>query len=154
MMNKANYHGFTLLEILIALCILSMIISLSSPSFTNYLWKTKIKGTSLTMMANAQFLERWKSSHGTYTDISGNCPVFPYPLYPDSKNDAAYAIDSQKSKCSVKHYIIRALPVCHKARLENGNYQCLCLSSGDSINEFANFKCINNKGICDCIHLK
>lgn len=108
----------------------------------------------MTMIGNAQFLERWKSYYGTYKDVNGRCPDLPYQLYPENKNDAAYFIDSQQSTCFVDSYIIRAVPICNKAKREDGDYSCLCLISGDSINEEANLQCINDQGTCQCIHLK
>lgn len=145
--------GFTIIEIMIALLIICTLVTVTTPKFFSYISWAKTKGVGIVMLQNAQFLEKWKSISGTYLD-GDRCPELPYKYYPEESQNAVYYIDSNQSSCYSNHYIIHAIPICGKALRGNGSYSCLCLNSGDSLNESANLYCLNGNGTCNCIDLE
>jgi type IV pilus assembly protein PilE len=59
-------QGFTLIEMMITVVIISILAAIAIPSYTNHIKKTRRKMATACLQANAQYMERWYTSNMTY----------------------------------------------------------------------------------------
>lgn len=75
---KRAQKGFTLIELMIALAIVSILAAVAYPSYQNSVAKARRAEATGALLEGAQALERYYSVNGRYIDGSGNLPaVFP-----------------------------------------------------------------------------
>ncbi|MFK7992626.1 MAG: type IV pilin protein [Granulosicoccus sp.] len=73
-MNSARIRGFTLVELLIALLIVSVLISLAVPNYQGYVQRLHRDDARHLLMLNAHRLQRCFTLEGVY---NGSCVVRP-----------------------------------------------------------------------------
>lgn len=65
-MERSVSSGFSLLELLIALAIVAILASITTPSYTAFVAKTR-RGDAVTALLSVQLAqERWRSAHPAY----------------------------------------------------------------------------------------
>lgn len=74
--NKRT-HGFTLLELLIAMVIMGILISLAYPAYKSSMQKSRRSDALSTLTKDQLILERCYSQNFSYTTACGALPVFP-----------------------------------------------------------------------------
>jgi len=67
-MNK--HQGFTLIELMITVVVVSILAAIAIPSYTNYIKRTRRSMAAACLQENAQYMERWYTSKMTYEGAS------------------------------------------------------------------------------------
>ena len=71
-LKTAAAHGFTLIELIIAIAILAIIIGIAIPSYTQYVLKSGRADAKNALMQSAQSLERCYTRFSAYNDSDCN----------------------------------------------------------------------------------
>ena len=66
-MTKYRSHGFTLIELMIALAVLGIITAIAYPGYQDQVRKTKRTDAIIALTEAAQLQERWFTQSGSYT---------------------------------------------------------------------------------------
>jgi type IV pilus assembly protein PilE len=72
-------RGFTLTEIIVVVAIVAILAAIAIPAYSAYLTRGYRSEARATMVAAAQWMERWRTERGTYQD-GGNPPALPAGL--------------------------------------------------------------------------
>ena len=72
-LKTAAAHGFTLIELMIAIAILAIIMGIAIPSYTQYVLKSSRADAKNVLMQSAQSLERCYTRFSAYNDAG--CPI-------------------------------------------------------------------------------
>jgi len=72
-------RGFTLIEIVVVVMIVAILAAIAIPSYSAYLVRGYRSEARATLIAAAQWMERWRTERGTYQD-GGNPPALPAGL--------------------------------------------------------------------------
>lgn len=99
--NK-SHSGFTLIELMIVVAIIGILAAIAYPSYTQYVIKSKRTDAQAIMMENAQFLERYFTTNGTY--IGASLPKLQSPV----SGTAAYNMTTPTLSSSA--YTLQAQP--------------------------------------------
>jgi type IV pilus assembly protein PilE len=79
-MNKQK--GFTLVELMITVVIISILAAIAIPSYTAHVKKTRRSMAAACLQENAQYMERWYTSKMTYEDaVKQPCATEIQPFY-------------------------------------------------------------------------
>jgi type IV pilus assembly protein PilE len=75
-------HGFTLVELMITVVIISILAAVAIPSYTNYIKRTRRSMAAACLQENAQYMERWYTSNMTYVGATAQaCTSEIQPFY-------------------------------------------------------------------------
>ncbi|MDF0606154.1 type IV pilin protein [Neisseriaceae bacterium TC5R-5] len=106
----ATLAGFSLLELLIALLLLTIISSLAVVSYRNHLLQARLAEARAALLENNHFMQRWYAEHGTF---QGSSPA-SWPSLPVQETaDFTIAFNSQApSLDNIENasFLINALP--------------------------------------------
>lgn len=86
-----NQSGFSLIELLIVIAIISLLAAIGYPSYQNHMRDTRRATAQGDLMELAQFMERQYSINNTYLD-GANPPTLPFTASPGDGATAAYNI--------------------------------------------------------------
>ncbi len=106
-------HGFTLIEVMIALAIISILAAIAIPSYQSSVLKGGRAEGKSALLDTAQRLERCFSEFNAYNNA--NCPSFPNPV---PTENGRYAIAF--SAVTATTYTLQAMPQSAQA----GDTQC------------------------------
>ena len=113
--NLKSHAGITLIELMIVVAIIGILASIAYPSYVDYVLRSNRVDAQAIMMENAQFMERWFTTNGTYAGA-------PMPTAVSPKNSTAttakYAIAFNPAISATTYTI--------QAALANGNTDPLC----------------------------
>lgn len=79
-MNKnaiLNRKGFTLIELVIAVAIMGILVTIAYPSYTNYVLKSRRSDALATLTQDQMALERCYAQNFSYTAACTSLPAFP-----------------------------------------------------------------------------
>lgn len=62
-----NQSGFTLIEVMIVVVIISILVAIALPSYANHVMKTRRAAATACLMEGTHFLERYYTTRLTYT---------------------------------------------------------------------------------------
>jgi type IV pilus assembly protein PilE len=94
-------HGFTLIELMVAVAILAIIMAIAIPSYSNYVVRANRGEGKVAILQAAQALERCFTRHNAYND--GNCNV----TFPISSEEDWYRVTVERTAAT---YTLTATP--------------------------------------------
>ena len=78
-LRPVRAEGFTLIEIVVVVAIVAILAAIAIPAYTQFLARGYRSEARATLVAAAQWMERWRTERGTYQD-GGNPPALPAGL--------------------------------------------------------------------------
>jgi type IV pilus assembly protein PilE len=134
-LSPSSTLGFTLLELMSALAIIGLLITISYPLYTQHILKTNRSQAHITLLHVAAELEHFHALHHTYKGANlDNMPISGYA------NNQTYVLEI--SDTTENHYKITAIP--QQAQLKD----TLCGSL--SLNEMGNKEVTGSGNVPDC----
>lgn len=94
--------GFTLIELMVVVAIIGILASIAYPSYVDYVRRAKRVDAQAIMMENAQFMERYFTTNGTYAGA-----VLPKSQSPEN-GTADYNMTTPTLTATA--YIVQAAP--------------------------------------------
>lgn len=97
MPGQVLMRGFTLIELMIVVAIVGILATIAYPAYTEYTRRANRADAQSAMLENAQFMERYFTTCGSYVGTVGDAapcdtsPTLPRQQTPDS-GDAKYSI--------------------------------------------------------------
>ncbi|OYW37472.1 MAG: hypothetical protein B7Z35_09910 [Hydrogenophilales bacterium 12-61-10] len=109
------HKGITLIELMVVVAIIGILASIAYPSYVTYVQRANRVDAQSIMMENAQFMERWFTTNGTYAGAT-----LPVSLSPKNSTatTAKYAISFNPAITATTYTI--------QAALVNSNTDPLC----------------------------
>lgn len=109
-MNKGN-TGFTVIELMVVVVILAILAAIAYPAYMQYVERSRRNMAQAGLVELANFMERFYSNHGQYTDSEGNKPTLPFSVSPRGAtgSDVYYAISVDTSDDG-QSYELKAVP--------------------------------------------
>lgn len=92
--------GFTLIELMITVAIVGILAMVAYPSYTQYVQRSNRADAQAIMLENAQFMERYFTTNGTYEDAD-----LPKGQSPDN-GAAKYSIDLNPLPTATEFWIV------------------------------------------------
>jgi len=137
--------GFTLLEMLIVVAVMSMLAIVAIPSYQSYIIKARMKEASQVMMKDAQFMEKYYIQNGRYTTAGNAWPTLPYLTSPES-GTALYRITISNNPDS-SEYRLQGRPICGTVVASSG---CVCLDQDNNVYLAQDKICFSQVTDCTC----
>jgi type IV pilus assembly protein PilE len=78
-LRPVRAEGFTLIEVIVVVAIVAILASIAIPAYSQFLARGYRSEARATLVAAAQWMERWRTERGTYQD-GGNPPALPAGL--------------------------------------------------------------------------
>lgn len=78
-LRPGRAEGFTLIEIIVVVAIVAILAAIAIPAYSQFLARGYRSEARATLVAAAQWMERWRTERGTYQD-GGNPPALPAGL--------------------------------------------------------------------------
>jgi len=77
-MKSSRNEGFSLLEMMVTLVIISILLTIALPSYTSYLIRSRRIDATVGLILAAQTLERYNTEHNNYTGATlGSGGIYP-----------------------------------------------------------------------------
>lgn len=142
MKNKSL--GFTFLEIIIALSILTILAMIVIPNLKERKARAQVDAAVQIGLKDAQFLQKWYTINGRYSlkkGVSG-CPVLPYRFYPESDTQSAaeanykikvesmFYFDTAENGCQGNQFKVIGRPICGTIVADMGN---ICIDQNGNV---------------------
>jgi prepilin-type N-terminal cleavage/methylation domain-containing protein len=150
--KSKTQNGFTIIELMIIVAMISVLAAVAIPSYENYIQKSYAKAAATVLQKDAQFMEKYQAICGNYgkdtTSVanpqcaSGSVtasnlawPTLPYKVAPET-GESQYYISFSSSKPaaaeSVTSYRLRATPICGSAAARHNDCTCVNWNSPTS----------------------
>lgn len=101
-----NDQGFSLVELLVVIGILGILVTIAVPVYRGYTQRGHRAAAKAALMENAQYMERYFTTHNTYYDnVTPDLPVLPVT----STEGGTYAIGFQGTPDATS-FVIQAVP--------------------------------------------
>lgn len=107
MSTRQNNHGFTLIEVMIVVVVISILAAIAYPSYQDSIRKTRRTDAKAVLSELAQFMERIYTENNSFTP-GGNNPTLPYLASPIDGSPKYYDITIAASSSS--SFTLQATP--------------------------------------------
>ena len=107
-------HGFTLVELLIAVAVIAIILVIAAPSFRDMILMQRLRGITAQLMTDVQFARNEAVSRGTLLRLSfrTNADMTCYTLYTSGVlNDRCDCRLGPAARCSVENVEVRTTQI-------------------------------------------
>ncbi|MGB5337609.1 MAG: type IV pilin protein, partial [Gammaproteobacteria bacterium] len=109
-MRISGQRGFTLIELMIVVVVISLLAAIAYPSYRDHVIRAHRADAKAALLENAQFLERNYSETNRYDlDSGGVAVVLPYTTAPRDSNKVQYNI-SFSAGPATGSYTLQAIP--------------------------------------------
>ncbi len=110
--HKQLQTGFTLLEVMITLVIVSIITAIAYPSYVNNVTRARRAEVRGLLSENAQFMERFFTENNSYTlDLAGAAPVLPVLVSPRTASGTKVMYNISILASTQTTFTMQAVPV-------------------------------------------
>lgn len=142
MNNKIKFRGFTLVEILIVIVIISILTSLAAVSYRQYIVKSRRTAVQEELMQIQQSMEEYYAINHTYKSSSGACA--PIANWGNTANSGFYQLE-----CDVINgYVITAQAIGTQASDDAECKHMFLFRNGQRGGGSTSDKSSSNKGNC------
>jgi type IV pilus assembly protein PilE len=108
-MGKGTVRGFSLIELMIVVAVIAIIAAIAYPSYMDYVRQSRRADATVALLELAQYMERYYTNNGRYTDGDGNYPALPFDEAPRDGSDKYYDL-SLNDTPSATSYTLSAAP--------------------------------------------
>jgi type IV pilus assembly protein PilE len=109
-MKLSRDGGFSLLEMMVALVIMSILLAIALPSYTHYLIRSRRIDATVALILAAQTLERYNTEHNNYTGATlGNGGIYP-STSPNGFYTLTLTVDRNTTLPIGSSYVLQATP--------------------------------------------
>ena len=110
MYSKAKQGGFTLIEVMIVVAIIGLLAAIGYPSYQAHVAKAKRADAQASLMELAQFMERYYTANGRYTQANGSAPDLPFTEAPKDPGAKNYTLAFVANSPTASTYTLTATP--------------------------------------------
>jgi len=130
---KRKRGGFSLLELLTVLAMLSLLLLIALPLWRGHVQRLRQAEARVALLQASHFMEQWRSEHGRYTAGSGHWPDLPL----SATSHYQLSFGAQDGNARADSFQLRAIPKAGEAWLgeemlvldQDGNIR-LCAENG------------------------
>ncbi len=108
-MRRGREAGFTLIELMIVVAIVGILVVVAYPSYADYVRRSARAEAKGILLENAQFMERWYTTNGTY--VGATLPVVQSPRTGVARYTLSFAAGPAAAT-----YTLQAVPVTGSAQ--------------------------------------
>jgi len=102
-------QGFTLIEMMIVVAVIAILATIAYPSYMEYVRQSRRADATVSLLELAQYMERYYTGNGRYTDVNGEYPDLPFDESPRDGSDKYYDIALNEVP-SATSYTLSAVP--------------------------------------------
>jgi type IV pilus assembly protein PilE len=124
--KSIKHKGFTLIELMIAVAILAIIVSIALPSYTNYVTRANRTEGQQLLFETAQALERCFTRFGSYS--AAGCFVSQEGNYPIESEGGWYSLEWENQVIDATTFTLEARPLNIQATRDEGVCDSLTLT--------------------------
>ncbi len=107
-------RGFSLIELMIVVAIVAILASVAYPAYQDHMRKTRRADAQTGLLELAQFLERFYTTNGRYTNADGTRPALPFTASPKD-GGGVYTLQFNETGIAAAErpgrYVLEAVPI-------------------------------------------